>query len=521
MTPERTSPELRFATPHGQGVTGATQARNVERGEIPAILSELTSREHARFVDVFGIDHGAELQLNLLLAVDARGQWRHLRMVLPREDATFPSITTTVSAADWYEREIWSELGASPEGHPSLAVLRLPTGWPQAVYPLRQGWKWKNQIALSEDGQQGSLHQSPEGVVDYPLGPIRSGVVESGHYLLRTVGEEIVDIRLRLFYKHRGIETLAVGLGPLHLPLVAERISGTDAFHESLALCQALETIAGVQCPPRAIALRTLYAELERLYNHFGYQADLCQATGLVVAQAQFDILKQRVLRLNRSAGHRYLFGLNIPGGLSRDLDGEDAWFVRDQIDLIRRDFSKVSRLTFSSPSHLDRLEGTGILTPADASAYATVGPIARASDQNRDLRRDFPYAGYRDVDFDVPIQSRGDALARARVRQDETFQSLRILMQILDHLPSGPVCVAVTELPANRYAFGWAESARGETLHWVFTDSAGRVRRYRVRTASFVNCQAFPLAVPGHNILTDFPVIEQSFGLSYAGNDR
>jgi Ni,Fe-hydrogenase III large subunit/Ni,Fe-hydrogenase III component G len=520
MTPEHT-PQLRFETMHERGAAGVPQPIDIGRGELADSVSGLTSREHARLVDLFGIDYGDVLQLNLLLALDARGEWRHLRIELPYNDVTFSSLLAVIPAADWYEREIWSELGARPEKHPGLTILRLPSGWPNAVYPLQRGWKWQNQLSFSDDGQEGALHQAPEGVVDYPLGPIRSGVVESGHYLLRTVGEEIVDFRLRLFYKHRGVETLAVGLGPLHLPLVAERISGTDAFHESLALCQALEALADVECPPRAVALRTLFAELERLYNHFAYQADLCQATGLVVGQAQFDILKERILRLNRVTGHRYLFGLNVPGGLSKDLDSENAWFIRDQINVIRQDFAKVARLAFSSSSHLDRLEGTGILSAEDAAAYAAVGPIGRASDQNRDLRRDFPYAGYRDVDFDVPTETRGDALARAHVRRDETYQSLRILLQILDRLPTGPVCAAFSDLPANRYAFGWAESARGETFHWVFTDDTGRVRRYRVRPASFANCQAFPLSVPGHNILTDFPVIEQSFGFSYAGNDR
>jgi len=486
------------------------------------LFPDSANPNRARFADFFGLDINGELQLNLLLANDARGSWRHVFSELPLESPQFPSLSATAPAADWYEREIWSELGANPEGHSALAALRLPPGWPQTVFPLRQGWKWSSPLELSEDGHEGALQRPPEGVVDYPIGPIRSGVVESGHYLLRTAGEEIVDMRLRLFYKHRGVEALAVGLGPLHMPLVAERISGTDAFNESLALCQALEMMAGVECPPRAAALRTLCAELERLYNHFGYQADLCQATGLVVGQAQFDILKERILRLNaRVAGHRYLFGLNVPGGLSQDLDADTAWLVREQIGHTRQEFEKIAHLAFTTASHLDRLEGTGILHPADAAVFATVGPIARASDQNRDLRRDFPYAGYRDVDFDVPVQPRGDALARARVRLEETHESLRIVMQVLDRLSPGPVCAPITELPAGKYAFGWAESARGETLHWVFTDDAGAVFRYRVRTASFVNCQAFPLAVPGHNILTDFPVIEQSFGFSYAGNDR
>jgi Ni,Fe-hydrogenase III large subunit len=460
--------------------------------ELHEAVSELRSKHAARFVDLFGVDRGHTRELHVVLALDSDASWIRLTVDLPAKDSHVPSLVALTPAAGWYERETWSELGAQPEDPPGSA------------------------------GHARELVGAPEGVVDYPLGPVRSGVVESGHYLLRTVGEEIVDIVLRLSYKRRGVEQRAVGLGVLHLPLLAERISGTDAFAESLALCQALEALVAVDVPPRAAALRTMFAEIERLYNHLGYQADLCQATGLVVGQAQFDILKERVLRLNAQlAGHRYLFGLNVPGGLARDLTADGRPAVAHTTGGVLRELDRLGPMLFGSPSHLDRLEGTGILRPEDASAYAAVGPVGRASAQDRDLRRDHPYAAYRDVGFAVPVHQEGDALARARVRFEEARQSLRIIAQLLDRLPDGPVRVPCESLPPGRCGFGWAESARGETVHWVLTDDAGLVRRYRARPASFANWQAFPLAVPGHNILTDFPVIEQSFALSYAGHDR
>jgi Ni,Fe-hydrogenase III large subunit/Ni,Fe-hydrogenase III component G len=488
---------------------------------LPEAVAELQSRRAARFGDLFALDRGSALELQVLLALDAEASWLRLVSVLPAEAARFPSLSSLVPAAGWYEREVWSELGCRPEGHANCAPLRLPPDWPEGLHPHRAGRSWTVEVERVP-AREPELAAPPGGVVDYPLGPVRSGVVESGHYVLRTVGEEIVDLGLRLFYKHRGVEQRGVGLGPLHLPLVAERISGTDAFAESLALCQALEALAGIEAPPRALALRTVFAEIERLYNHLGYQADLCQATGLVVGQAQFDILRERVLRLNaRLAGHRYLFGLNVAGGISRDLDADGRLALRDITSAVRRELDTLAPMLLASPSHRDRLEGTGVLRADDAQAYATVGPVARASGQDRDARRDHPYAAYREVGFAVPVYRYSDALARARVRLDEAQQSLRIIAQLLDRLPPGPLHVPFESLPPDRAGLGWAESARGETVHWVLTDEAGLVRRYRVRTASFANWQAFPSAVPGHNILTDFPVIEQSFGLSYAGNDR
>ena len=477
----------------------------------------------AVFVDLFGLDVRSSqgvFQLHLLFAVDTERTWLHLVTDLDGQSPAFPTLVDELPATGWYEREVWEELGLQPQEHPLLRRLRLPPDWPEGVYPHRQTFQWTEKVQVGEP-HFFRLEPAPAGVVDYPLGPVRSGVVESGHYTLRTVGEEIVDMRLQLFYKHRGVEKRAEGLAIELLPLVAERISGTSAFAHSLALCQALESLAEVEVPPRARFLRTLLAELERLYNHLSYQADLCQATGLVVAQAQFDILKERVLRFNAAmSGHRYLFGMNVPGGLSRDLTDKLQEAVREMAVALHRDLEELNRLLFSSPSHRDRLEATGILSTEDARAYCTVGPIGRASGIDRDLRRDHPYAAYEAVDFDIPVITEGDALARARIRLEETMQALRIIDQVIERLPGGPFHVPMRQLPPGESALGWAESARGECIHWILTGEDGTLERYRVRPASFANWQVFSLAIPGHNILTDFPVIEQSFGLSFAGAD-
>lgn len=490
---------------------------------LPAVRT-LRKEFGATFVDLFGLDKRLSdgiFQLHLIFAIDAEHTWLHLSIDLDEQTPSFPSLVDELPTADWYEREVWEELGLTPQGHPMLRRLRLPPDWPQEVHPLEYKFNWTQRVEAAEP-RYFNLEPAPAGVVDYPLGPVRSGIVESGHYTLRTVGEEIVDMHLQLFYKHRGVEKRAEGLPIELLPLVAERISGTSAFAHSLALCQALENLVEVEVPTRARFLRTLLAELERLYNHLGYQADLCQATGLTVAQAQFDIQKERVLRLNAEiSGHRYLFGMNVPGGLSRDLTGQKQQAVHDLVVALRRDLEALQRLLSASSSHRDRLETTGILSPEEALAYCAVGPIGRASGINRDLRRDHPYAAYSDIDFDVPLLQEGDAMARSRIRLEETVQSLRIIDQVLERLPWGPVHTPVKQLPPGGSALGWAESARGECVHWLLVAEDGTLKHYRVRPASFANWQAFPIAIPGQNILTDFPVIEQSFGLSFAGADR
>lgn len=488
---------------------------------LPQIVRALQQEFEAAFVDLFGL-HSAQdmVQLHLIFALDAEHTWLHLSVDLDGQAPTFPSLVEILPATDWYEREVWEELGIVPKGHPILHGLRLPPDWPEDIYLHRQPFTWAQKVQAVEP-RYFTLEEASAGIVDYPLGPVRSGVVESGHYTLRTVGEEIVDIRLQLFYKHRGVEKRAEGLALELLPLVAERISGTSAFAHSLALCQALERVAEIEVPPRARFLRTLLAELERLYNHLGYQADLCQATGLVVGQAQFDILKEQVLRFNaRISGHRYLFGMNIPGGLSRDLTVQEQEAIGQFAVELRHNIETLRRLLLASPSHLDRLEGTGILPPQEAQTYGAVGPIGRASGRNRDLRRDYPYAAYAEVDLAIPVLEEGDAFARARLRLEETMQSLYIIERVLEDLPTGSVREPMRPLPQGGSALGWAESARGECVHWLLVGEDGLLQRYRVRPASFASWQAFPIAIPGHNILTDFPVIEQSFGLSFAGAD-
>jgi Ni,Fe-hydrogenase III large subunit/Ni,Fe-hydrogenase III component G len=478
---------------------------------------------NAIFVDLFGLDrHPSQggFQLHLIFALDSERTWLHLHTDLDGQRPAFPSLVDELPAAGWYEREVWEELGIIPQEHPLLRPLRLAPDWPPEMYPHRAAFRWAQQVQAVEP-RYVALEAAPPGIVDYPLGPVRSGIVESGHYTLRTVGEEIVDMRLQLFYKHRGVEKRAEGLSLEHLPLLAERISGTSAIAHSLALCQALEHAAGSEVLPRARFLRTLFAELERLYNHLGYQADLCQATGLVVGQAQFDILKERVLRLNAAlSGHRYLFGMNVPGGVSRDVSEQDVETIDRFVKTMQCELETLRRLLFASASHLDRLESTGILTSQDAHAYCAVGPIGRASGVDRDLRRDHPYAAYAEVRPAIPVLHEGDALARARLRMEETMRTLRLIEQVIERLPGGSIRSPMGKLPPGASALGWAESARGECLHWILVGEDGRLQRYRVRPASFANWQAFSLAIPGHNILTDFPVIEQSFGLSFAGAD-
>lgn len=450
-------------------------------------------------------------------------RWVHLLIVQPTTHNTLPSITTPVPAADWHEREVEEQFGLTFEGHPHLGDFVFhDERWPEGLAPMRRDFDlhghsqhragnpaWRPQRLLEADG-----------AFAMPIGPIYSGVSESAHFLLETVGEDVIRAAPRFYYKHRAVEKLAEGRWPEDVLLLAERFNGISAFAHGLAFAQALERIDDREVPPRAQVLRTLVAELERLRHHVGFIHDICESTALTVAASHAAILEEELLRLcGALTGHRYLFGLIACGGMTRDFeDSEVNTAAVRAADIVRRLGRLEIGLTKTS-SFLDRLEEVGVVTAEQASTYGLVGPLARACGLSRDLRQMQPYATYASCAFDVPTESEGDGYARLRVLFAEVRQSLRIIEQCSAVLPRGPVRHFSTPLAAGA-AIGWAEAPLGAAIHWVRIDDSGRISRYRIIPPSFVNWHALHLAVERF-AFQDFPIILATFGLSVAENDR
>ncbi|MDO8671571.1 MAG: NADH-quinone oxidoreductase subunit C, partial [Dehalococcoidia bacterium] len=450
----------------------------------------VNSRFSAPLATMVGLDDRIAAGVFRLVYVFSVGnKWVSVETEIDPKHPIFPSVTPGVPAAHWYEREVQDLLGLVPAGHPDPRRLVLHDDWPPGVHPLRKDFDPAIPVPRVEGARHRFHNLHGEGIVQIPVGPIHAGVIEPGHFRFAAVGEVVLHLETQLFYSHRGLEKLAEGKSIDHVLQIAERVCGACAFSNAVSYSQAIESLADVALPPRAASLRTLFLELERLYNHIGDLGNICAGVGFAVGTSQGGRLKEDLQRLNeRLAGHRFLRGICRIGGVRRDI-GEAG--IRDAAQTLRRvesEFRDFINLIMGKDSFLERLEGTGILPMQAARDLGAVGVAARASGVDRDARRDHPHAAYAPLGLEVPVQSSGDVRARAQVRIEETYVSFRLAGQIISGLPDGPLFTPVHDVPSYAVGIGVTESPRGENVHWVRTGSDNTIDRWRIRSASYCN---------------------------------
>lgn len=459
-------------------------------------------------------------RLYYLFSLAGRGDWLILQTELVGDDRLFHSITPHIHAAKWYEREIRDMFGLIAQGHPDLRRLVRHEHWPKGAHPLKKDFPW-NTVLGRQQGEYAFRRIEGEGVFEVPVGPIHAGIIEPGHFRFSVAGEPIMQLELRHFWKHRGVEKVFENLSLVNGPALAEKVSGDTSFGHSLCYCQAVETLMGIEAPPRARYLRTLFLELERLHNHIGDVGAICNDTAYTLAHAHCSRMKEQIMQLNdRLAGSRFLRGVNQVGGCAVDLEARRLDEVVAELDRIEQDFAELESIIFANASLTDRLETTGILKERTARDHGVMGVVGRASNINRDVRRDHPFAAYNDLTLKVPLYHYGDVRARLRVRMDEIHESVRLIGEVRTRIPQGPIMASPACMPdAGAWALSAVEGWRGEILYFVMAGPDGTIHRCKVRDPSFVNWPAIQFAVLG-NIIPDFPLINKSFNLSYAGTD-
>jgi Ni,Fe-hydrogenase III large subunit len=359
-----------------------------------------------------------------------------------------------------------------------------------------------------------------EGVYEITVGPVHAGIIEPGHFRFSVEGETIINLESRMYFVHKGIEKLFESATLDQGRQLAERISGDSSVAHALAFCQAVEAVAGTAISPRAAYLRVVLLELERLYNHIADVGAICTDTGFAVANAHAMRLREDLLRLNaRLVGHRLLRGALVPGGVTIDFDALQSSETRDFVTRIISEFDQIVELATSNGLVLDRLHGTGRLNPQTARDMQVVGVPARASGIDEDARRDHPFAGYAALPPRVVVHNEGDVWARMMVRVEEAREAARLIVSALEALPEGPLVVPLDNLPEGDGAFGLVEGWRGPIWHWIVAGKNNSLRRVKIKDPSFANWPALNYAIL-ENIVPDFPLINKSFNLSYAGND-
>ncbi|MDR1404213.1 MAG: NADH-quinone oxidoreductase subunit C [Candidatus Methanoplasma sp.] len=421
------------------------------------------------------------------------------RITVRVEGMMYQSVTPDIPSASLYEREIYETHGIYPAGHPDMRPLRSRSSWG----PLSGG------RAIPHNDIFGN------GIFEIPVGPIHAGVIGPGHFRFSVAGEPILMMRTYLGYSRRGVEKLMETQASADNTAIAERISGDNAVAHTLAYLQTVEQ--DTEIPERARFIRTVLSELERICSHLGTISGIALDTALAVPAAHGSALRESILRLNeRICGHRLLWGMLRIGGLSKDLTETALDEIEREVMRVRFDAEELVGIMIRSPSFMDRAETTGRLSYEDAVHLRAVGPVARASGVDADVRKTRPYAAYGLAAMDVPKCPSGDVYARLTVRKREIMESVSMILQCINSMEDGPVRTSVkTE---DGFYTGITESPRGETVHCAHIEN-GKITKYKIRDASFPNWPALERAVMG-NIVPDFPLINKSFDLSYSGND-
>ena len=473
-------------------------------------------------VDLFASDERSligSFAVYYVFANRADGLLLTIKTAVHDGEPTIPSISGEIHAAALYEREIQDLFGIVPVDHPDGKRLVWHSNWPAGKFPLRKDYPLAEQPDQAGEPME-FVRVSGAGVYEIPVGPVHAGIIEPGHFRFSVAGEPIINLEAQLYFVHKGIEKLAESSSIERGLYIAERISGDETFSNSLAYCQALEKIAGVTIPERAAYTRLIFAELERLTSHLGDLAGICLDVGYGWAAYQFRMIRGwTYLVADALCGMRFLRSVNKLGGVRLDfLAGKESRIIAD-LGKIRREIAETVKIINGNSLFIDRVEHTGVLSREIAADLNAVGPGGRASGIPYDVRRSFPYLVYDQLTWQVSEHHNGDVNCRMHVKTEESLTAIDLMVQAIEKMPAGEIREAIGQFPPYRFAFGLTESPRGENIHWVMTGENSTIFRYKIRTPSFCNWPALCHAVKG-NVVPDFPLINKSFNLSYAGND-
>jgi Ni,Fe-hydrogenase III large subunit len=437
-----------------------------------------------------------------------------LRVVvsLPLKRGGYPSVAQNHAPAMRLERALRDLHGVDPKGIPDRRNWIDHGRWPVPPPGLKQG-------AARPDTAYAFLPSEGDGLHQIPVGPVHAGIIEPGHFRFTANGEAVVRLEERLGYTHKGIESLCTGADIATAARLAARISGDSTVAYSYCFALAVEAALGWQPPRRAVALRAIMAELERLSHHVNDVGAICNDASVVVLHARCTLLREDILQTaSQCFGHRMMMDRIVPGGVTSDLSAEGAAAILSFLDRVSTGFEAVVRVYDEAPSLQDRTVTTGIVSPALAARFGAGGHVGRASGRAFDTRKIFPYAPYATLDFAMALRSDGDVDARVWVRIEEVRSSIALIRQLLKDLPPGPLMSPSPAMAAGEGA-AMVESFRGDVFINLRIDDHGRLAQFHARDPSWFQWPLLEAAIEG-NIVADFPLCNKSFNCSYSGHD-
>jgi Ni,Fe-hydrogenase III large subunit/Ni,Fe-hydrogenase III component G len=496
----------------------------------PVHAARVSTRELLSFCHAV---HGAERRLVALWGSDERdrdaasGYLLHvafdlaeglacLSLPLPTDNPVFPDLSLPFPFAERMQRAVRDLIGAAPDAGDQRPWLRH-ANWPIDHFPLRRDTPDARFEAKNED--YAFVRVEGDGVHEIAVGPIHAGIIEPGHFRFSAMGESVLRLEERFGWKHKGIERRFVGMGLSEGARLAGRVSGDSTVAYAWAYCQAAEAIGGTRPPPRALWLRALLLELERITNHLGDLGYLGNDVALAFGLAQFMRLKEDWIRLNAKLfGHRLLMDRVIPGGVAANLTAEGAGEILEHCQTLEREVRTLKSIYDEHAGLQDRFLTTGRIAPQLAQRLGVIGLVGRASAQRWDLRCNHACPPYDQLTPKMATERNGDVAARALIRFAEINESLHLIRKIIRDMPQGSIFNEIRSEPDKR-GFGWIEGWRGDILVALETGTDGKIRRCHCHDPSWQNWVALEHAVID-NIVPDFPLINKSFNLSYAGPD-
>ena len=427
---------------------------------------------------------------------------------------SYAALTPDCPQAHWFEREIAEQWGVRPEGHPWLKPIRF-----HRSYTARDAWGRAPDAEIPPSVTD-FFRVEGEEVHEVAVGPVHAGVIEPGHFRFQCHGEDVFHLEISLGYQHRGVERALIG-GPHKrvLPYM-ETLAGDTTIGHTMAYCQALEALRASPAAPRGEALRGVALELERLANHIGDLGALANDVGYLPTASYCGRLRGDALNMSAVlCGNRFGRGMVRPGGTAFDVDDARSADLLKRLDATFKDTRNAAELLWATPSVLARFEDTGALTVEQCEEIGLVGPPARACGVNRDVRFEHPTGVYRFAHIPTSSWQGGDVFARAFVRWMEIERSTDFIRTQMQNLPAGPAMQPSAVPAPESFVLSLVEGWRGEICHAAITDAAGRFAHYKVTDPSFHNWMGLAIALRGQQI-SDFPLCNKSFNLSYCGHD-